>query len=473
MPGAVRSVVILGGGVAGWLAAASLARAFAGSLNIQVVESGDDAGDALLLATRPGAILHHRLGLDDRRLLQSTGATFNVGTEFAGWSAGGPFFMPHGQIGARLENIEFHQHLRRLNDRGAAHRLADYSISARAAREARFAHPSEDSRSVTATLDYGLHVDPARYAQLLRTLAMRVGVGSLSRPLQGATRTAAGGIDELVFEDGSRLRGDLYLDCSGADSRLMGQVLGVKYQSWGSWLPDSTATIRRLPGDPNAAPASRATADASGWRWQVPLQSHVVEVSFGPRETGDGPHRDRDSFMELSSGRRERLWVHNCVAFGGAGWFLEPIGGAGLQLLMDGMRYLISVFPNQAEDPWLAAEFDRLMGSALARTRDLGALFNFARHRIDALPEELAHKLAVFRRRGKLALYDEEVFSEAEWISAFIGLGFEPAGCDVLAEQHNPEAIEQMLARICALMSAAVAAMPPHMTYIARIVKSG
>lgn len=471
MQGAVRSVVIVGGGVAAWLAAASLARAFAGSLRIQVVECAADPLDALLLVTRPDAILHHRLGLDDRRLLQSTAATFSVGTQFAGWSAGEAFFMPHGQIGARLENIELHQHLRRLNDLGGRHRLADYSIAARAARAARFSHPADDSRSITATLDYGLHLDPDRYVQLLRALAIRAGVGAMPRQIRDATRTPAGGIDELVLDDGSRLRGDLYLDCSGGKGALIGEVLGEKFHSWAQWLPDTTATLQRLPAEPDAPPANQAVARPSGWRWLVPLQTHTVEASFELRGPDDGP--DGDAGMHLGNGRRERLWIHNCVALGGAGWCLEPLGGAGLQLLLDGMRYLISVFPNQSEDEWLAREFDRLIGSALARTRDLGALLNFARGRIASVPDDLAYRLAVFRRRGKLVLYDEEVFSEAEWISLLLGLGFHPSGCDVLAEQHKPATIEQMLARMEAMMSAAVAAMPAHMAYVARLAKMG
>ena len=149
------------------------------------------------------------------------------------------------------------------------------------------------------------------------------------------------------------------------------------------------------------------------------------------------------------------------------------LGEPGLRLLLDGIGYFIALFPNQPEDESLAREFDRQMGSALARARDMGVLHQYARKRIDTLPEELAYKLAVFRKRGKLVLFDEELFSEAEWISAFLGLGFRPEGCDVLAEQHDPAQIEQMLARICALMSAAVDAMPPHMAYVARLAKSG
>lgn len=477
----VRSVIIVGGGVAGWLAAAALARAFAGTLRIQVLESGSDPGDAFLVATRPDPVLHHRLGLDDQRLVQATGATFSAGTQFVGWtSPAGTFFLPHGQIGARLENVEFHQHLRRLNDLGGHHRLEDYSICARAAREGRFAHPADDLRSVTATLDYGLRVDPVRYAGLLRMLAMRAGVAAVAGPLKAATRRADGGIEELVLADESRLRADLYLDCSGPEGWLIGRTLGVKFDSWRQWLPSERAVLTQLPVDPDAAPASIATAEPLGWRWRAPLQTHVVEAYFyaagdqgGETARRSPPAGDARS-IAVSSGRRERFWVRNCVAIGGAGWFLEPLGEPGLRLLLDGIGFFISLFPNQPEeDEALAREFDRLMGSALARARDMGALLQFARGSIDAVPGELAYKLGVFRRRGKLVLYDEEFFSEAEWISAFLGLGFAPTGCDVLAEQHDAAQIEQMLARICGLMSAAVAAMPAHMAYVARLAKPG
>jgi tryptophan halogenase len=468
MPVAIRSVVVVGGGVAGWLAAAALARAHAGSLRIQVLELERDPRDSFLVATRPDPVLHQRLGLDDRRLVQAAAATFSTGARFIGWSSPTEsYFMPHGQIGARLENVEFHQHLRRLNDLGGRHRLEDYSICALAARQKRFAHPADDLRSVTATLDHGLRVDPDRYAAYLRTLAMRVGVAAVSGRFAAATRRADGAIDELVLEDGSRLRADLYVDCSGDAAYLIGQALGMKFESWRQWLPSQWAVVTRLPADADAAPASTATAEQRGWRWRAPLQTHVIDAFF-PDSVSDA---EAGLAMKLSSGRRERFWVHNCVALGGAGWFLEPLGEPGLRLLLDGIGHFIALFPNQPEDDRLAREFDRQMGSALDRARDMGALHH-ARRRTGSLPEELSYKLDVFRKRGKLVIYDDELFSEAEWISAFLGLGFAPSKVDVLSEQHDPAHIEQMLSRIGELMRAAVSAMPPHMAYVSRFASA-
>src|ERR1700689_3712076 len=162
----IRSIAIVGGGLAGWMAAAALSRVLRGQATIRVVGEADASDPyASEIATLPALRQFHEvLGIDEAELLRRTDGTFRLGSAFHDWSAPGrSYFHPLGGIGGNLNGTAFRHHWLKLRDAGDVAPFADFSVSGMAAKTGKIARPSAEKRSVLSTLDYGYHLDVARY----------------------------------------------------------------------------------------------------------------------------------------------------------------------------------------------------------------------------------------------------------------------------------------------------------------------
>src|SRR5690606_26410730 len=358
---AIEHVVILGNGVAAWLAALSLRHFSKGRIRVSVLQDPQAAADPELECgphAMPTLIeLHRALAIDEREFMRATAATFKLGTRFAGWGGeGSDYFHPFGDTGATLEGIPFHQHwLRVLKSED----LSQFSLGAVAARQARFVHPSPDPRSILSTLAYGYHFDPARYAGFIRARAETAGAVAIEGSLSDtALRASDGAIEALVLEGGNRISADLYIDCSG-EGLLIGRTLQTPFEDWSAWLACDRALAGAHQTDDELAPYTTASAAEGGWLWQVPLQhrtergyaycsAHVsVERALETLQSAapNGGWMREPRVLRVKNGRRARFWTKNCVALGLAAGFLEPLEGTGLHLIHRGISRLTSLLP--------------------------------------------------------------------------------------------------------------------------------
>ncbi|HEV2284807.1 MAG TPA: FAD-dependent oxidoreductase, partial [Steroidobacteraceae bacterium] len=245
----IRSVAIVGGGTAGWLAAAMLARALgAGGPKLTVIESAQIGTVGVGEATIPPIIdLIGFLGIDLADFVEHTQATYKLGIRFEDWRRPGhTYWHPFGTFGASFNRRPFQHHWHRARCAGAPLRFNDFSLCAALGEAGKFRFPEPNAQGPAGGLRYALHFDAGLVARYLRVYAERAGVTRLERTVSGATRTAAGHLDELVCSDGSRLRADLFIDCSGFGGLLIEQTLATGYVSWQDLLPCDRAVA--LPG---------------------------------------------------------------------------------------------------------------------------------------------------------------------------------------------------------------------------------
>lgn len=489
----IRSILIVGGGLAGWLSAVALAKLLSPrQFKIRIVDTAPadldalDGGEAGLPAT---AELHALLGLGEAEFLRETGAVFSLGTAFTDWPRkGARSFRPFGDIGARLDGLAFHHYWLRLRATGDKAELSDYALGAVAAQREKFAPPVRDRRSVLSTLDYGYHWPGGAYLALLRSRAERQGVVRIAGEIAGVKlRGADGFIESVALYDGQRLEAEIFIDCTAAGELIEG-ALKSGFEDWRRWLPCDRAIAVRHGGAQDPAPFRTAAAGDAGWSWTIPLRGcvgagHVYASAFmGDDEAqrllqaalGGAPGAAR-----FASGRRRKPWEKNCIAIGPAACVLDPLESTGLQIIQKGLLTLAKLMPDQSWAAGEADEYNRIMIESVERMRDFTALRYLAGARTDtpfwaacreaSAPDSLAYKMELFAACGRVYLQEEETFSESDWAAGWIGQDVFPRAYSPLADTPELESTRASLQRMRAAIAAAAESMPTHSAFLRQV----
>jgi tryptophan halogenase len=482
----IERVVIVGGGTAGWMAAAAAARFLDdGQRTITLIESDAigtvGVGEATIPPIRGFNAL---LGIDEAEFLRATGGTPKLGIEFVGWTNGTDRYIhPFGTHGRDIEGLNFHQLWLKLRHEAGIGGIDDYSMAAVAARGRRFAPPSPDPRSPLSGLEYAYHFDAGLYAGYLRGRAEAQGAKRIEGRIVGVEQDERGHVSAVRLEGDRRVEGDLFIDCSGFRSLLLGETMGVGFEDWSHWLPCDRAIAVPTERSAPLLPYTRATAHGAGWQWRIPLQhrtgnGHVYASGF----TGDD-EAERVLMAHLESkptaeprrlsfraGRRTRMWAGNVVALGLAGGFLEPLESTSIHLIQAGISKLFGLFPDKRFTDVERDEYNRLMGDQYTSIRDFIILHYAATTRDDtpfwrhvrtmALPDTLNRKIALFREKGRIFRYDDELFAVPSWVAVMLGQGIMPDGYDPVVDALDAGKVAGALRQMRASYADMAAQMP-------------
>jgi tryptophan halogenase len=489
----IRRIVIIGGGTAGWMAAAAMARLRQnGVTEIVLVESDEIGTIGVGEATIPPIrTFNAMLGLDENDFLARTQGTFKYGIEFVDWTRIGDRYMhPFGTFGADVEALRFHQLWLRF--RAEAGAFEDYNLAAVAARLGRFERPNPDPRSILSTMNYAFHFDASLYALYLRAYAEARGVVRREGKVVEVTlRGDDGFIEAVTLDGGLRIEGDLFIDCSGFRGLLVEEALGTGYEEWTRWLPCDRAVAVPSASAGEPLPYTRATARSAGWQWRIPLQHRTGngyvyssgdisddEAARAVLAGLDGEALAEPRLLRFTTGRRKQVWNRNCVALGLASGFMEPLESTSIHLVQAGISKLFALFPDRDFDPMLAAEYNRLTAIQTEQIRDFLILHYVANERSDSpfwircremeMPDSLARKIALFRAQGRLFRYEDELFADSSWLAVLFGQNVMPRAYDPMADTLNAEQLRPMLARMKALIRQAAERMTPHGQYVRR-----
>ena len=485
-------VVVAGEGVAAWMAAAALASAL-----------GRERGAVRIVATGAEAAPPEPFGLADTTLpwlgeravrlpdpgdtqIARAGGAFSFGIALSGWNGPGEtWFHPFGSIGAPLGPVAFHQLAQKLRADGEAVRFANFSMAALAAQAGRFRRPGPDPGSVLSTCAAGYHLALDELTTLYRTQAGRAGVTTVDGTLAGIERRPDGAIDHLVTSAGARLDADLFIDATGAASRLAA-ALEDDWIDWSTWLPADTVLSAHVADDQPPLPFSHAEATARGWRRFVPLQGGGVLDEVVVSGAGDDAERGA-TFGEaadvrrapLRSGRRAEAWRGNCVALGSAAVSIDPLAVSNLQLLRSGVDRLLALLPADPEAAAERAEYNRRFAAECDNARDYAAAhyaLNGRRgeafwdeRRGAELPDSLAYRVELYKATGRVALYDDEPLEESAWLSLFDENGVRPARVHPMAAGVAARDARRHAERVRAVMIETLRGMPPHAETLAAL----
>ncbi|MHA6720666.1 tryptophan halogenase family protein [Sphingomonas sp. RS6] len=481
-----RTIIVAGGGTAGWMAAAALAR-FAGSQwRVRLVESDAIGTIGVGEATIPQIRLFNAgLGIDEADLLRATGGTIKLGIEFDGWSGDGSRYLhAFGTIGRGLGLLEFQHYWLRAHAAGIAMPFGAYSLNREAALAGKAARL--DGQGPVPAMPYAYHLDVGLYAAFLRRYAEARGVERQEGRIVDVERGPAG-IAALRLDGGRLIEGDLFIDCTGFSALLM-SALGVGYRDWSRWLPCDRAVAVPSARTAPLLPYTRATARAAGWQWRIPLQHRTgngyvyASAHLSDDEAAatllahlDGEALGSPRTLRFTTGTRERFWQGNCVALGLAAGFLEPLESTSIHLVQAGIARLLRFLPQGPVSAAAQDEFNRLTHFEYAAIRDFLVLHYHANDRPEplwqacramALPDDLTGKLALFHATGHISRRDDELFAEPGWLQVLFGQGIVPGRWHPLSDQPSDEELAQFLATIRTVIERTTAAMPSHVDFL-------
>ena len=486
-------VVVLGGGTAGWMTAAGIARLLPDLAEVQLIESEDigivGVGEATLPHIRAFV---EKLGIDEGAFMQATHATYKLGIDFRDFgSIGTRYFHPFGSFGEALNGVAFHHYWLELQRHGLGGPLDDYSLAVQAALANRFCPPAPDD-SLASSYGYAYQFDATLFGPFMREFGTGIGVRRHEGKVVSVEQNPGNGdVTALMMEDGRRVEGDLFVDCSGFRSLLLGQAMAETWEDWAHWLPcDRAAAMPCTRAGNDLRPYTTATAMPAGWRWQIPLQhrmgngyvfssAHISEdeACDAILRAAEGKPLANPRILRFRPGRRRRSWSGNVVGVGLASGFLEPLESTSIYLAQMAITYLIELFPDGAAiDPRDRDEFNRLVDMEYDRVRDFLILHYHATTRDDSefwnhlrtmrVPDTLARKLELWHHAGRVETYSDGLFYDASWIAVYVGQGLLPLNHDTRAALVDPQQLARATTRLRQEIARHVAAMPPHKDYL-------
>jgi tryptophan 7-halogenase len=488
--------VIAGGGTAGWIAAATLARFLGDCASITLVESDEIGTVGVGEATIPQ--IHNLLiglGIEQRDFLQRTNASFKLGIEFVDWLRQGESYIhSFGSVGRGVGLIQFRQLWLRGRGLGVAADFGRYSYNVEAARQGRFACGNEKG-STAPDLAYAYHLDATLFAGMLREYAEGLGVQRVEGRIETVALDAnTGDITALRLEGNRLVAGTIFIDCTGFRSLLLGGALEVPFIDWSHYLPCDTALAVPSESGGKFRPYTQSLAHTAGWQWRIPLQhrtgnGHVFCSSFMSVDEAserlvtnlEGNALTDPRPIRFTTGHREAFWSHNCIALGLAAGFMEPLESTSIHLVQSGISRLLGLLPHDLGDVATArASFNRLSNIEWQRIRDFLVLHYVANERVGdpfwdhcrsmAIPPTLAEKMELFGEAGLFIREEDELFLDDSWGQVMIGQGVTPNGWSPLADNVPSEDVGPFLESLAASYRTKAQHLPTHADFVSNLV---
>jgi len=494
MTQAIQSIVIVGGGTAGWMAAAALSHFLRKrQVAIHLIESPDIGTIGVGEATLPGIRdFNLALGIDEIDFIKETQATFKLGIEFVGWkNQQSDFFHPFSNYGQSMYGADFYQVWQHLRKQNKVEELSHYCLSTMLATQGRFAQPRENPQTPLAEYNYAFHFDASLYADYLRKYAVKNGVIRHEKTVTQVTQTDTGFIAGVTFNDATSLTGDLFIDCSGTRGLLIEETLQTGFEDWSYWLPVNSAAAVQSKSAAPPTPYTKSIAMESGWRWRIPLQHRVgngyvycddfisdIDAKQHLLDSLDGQALSEPRTIKFKTGRRNQFWHKNCIAVGLSSGFLEPLESTSISLIQTAISKLIMFFPDKSFNQTDIDEANRQASLEMEHIRDFILLHYKLSERTDTefwrhiqsikMPASLEHKINVFKRRGYIVEHEGESFKSASWISMYNGFDVMPNESQIKLDHLDMPQLEQQLKQMATLIQKGATAAPLHQEFISR-----
>jgi tryptophan halogenase len=501
----IQQILIVGGGTAGWLTAAFLARTLgtaAGGVRVTLVESSEigiiGVGEGTFPSIR-GTL--HAIGLDEARFVRECDATFKQGVSFVDWSAAGErYFHPFNAPSQRPSAPELLPYWLLGEARhadGSPRAFADaVSMQQRVADASRAPKRASDGDWL-GPMNYAYHFDAGKFAVLLATHAQSLGVERVVATVERVELREDGDVASVLTRERGSISADLYVDCTGFRAALIGAALGSPRKSVDDVLFVDRALALQVPWPAADTPIPSytiSTAHAAGWTWDIGLQRRRgIGYVYSSRHTDDaqaervlrgyiGPAADAltPRALKLDVGYRETQWVGNCVAVGLSAGFLEPLESSGIGLI-EAAAYLIGLLlPADGHFAPAARQFNAMMRARFERVVDFLKLHYALTRRADSAfwrdnadpaswTPTLRDMLDRWRCRPPHRLdfiTDIEMYPPSSWQYVLYGMGYPTELAHARPAWPRAAEARQEFATIAQVAERALSDLPDHRAFV-------
>jgi tryptophan 7-halogenase len=491
----IQKIAIVGGGTAGWMTAAAMAKVLGDNYcQVRLIESEDIGTVGVGEATIPQIQIFNRLlELDENEFVRKTQATFKLGIQFVNWKKiGEKYIHAFGDIGKDYDSLQFYHYWLKMSQLGKAHDLADYTLSGVASERGKFMRAVDAGNSPLSRIAYAFHFDAGLYARFLRDYSEARGViRTEGKIVNTFLRSNDGFIEAVELASGERVEADFFIDCSGFRGLLIGEALHTGYEDWTHWLPCNRAWAVPCESQGDPTPYTRSTAHTAGWQWRIPLQhrignGHVYSNQFMSDDDAlslllknlEGKPLAEPRLLKFTTGKRKLFWDKNCLAIGLAGGFMEPLESTSIHLVQSALARLMSLFPNKNFDQEDIHEFNRQSHFEYDRIRDFLILHYHATERNDSAFWNYCRTMSVpdsltqFKKSGRIFRDNNEMFNDLSWLEVMHGQGIRPRGYHPLVDRLPVTQIETLLHEVKTVIDDCVDFMPTHAQFIAENCKA-
>ena len=513
MSEAVKQVVIVGGGSAGWLTAGVIAAEHCAStgagLRVTLLESPDVGPIGVGEGTWPTMRdTLRRIGVTETDFIRECDASFKQGSRFDGWVNGSPadryfhpFVLPQGYTETNLVAGWLKRH--------AEVPFADL-VSFQPHLCARGKAPKQAATpEYAAVANYAYHLDAGKFGVFLRKYCTeQLGVRHVLDHMVGINSHENGDIASLQLKGNGALAGDLFIDCTGMQSLLLGQHFEIPFLSQRHVLFNDTALALQIPyTDENSPIASQtiSTAQNSGWVWDIglPTRRGVGHVYSSAHTSDEAAEVELRSYIEhtggpqgfgtprklsFNPGYRAKFWHRNCVAIGLSAGFIEPLEASALALVelsaamlsdeMPATRSTMDIVARRFNDSFTyrwARVIDFLKMHYVLSQRTTSAYWR-DNGRAESIPDRLSEQLTLWRHQPP-SRYDffrvEEVFPSASYQYVLYGMGFRPDPGVTARRADDADRADGFFREAAALTGKMLAALPTNRELIGHIKRNG
>lgn len=492
----IQKVVIAGGGTAGWMSASLLKKVLGPQVEVELVESEDIGIVGVGEATIPPIHTFNKfLGIDEKDFLRETNGTIKLAIKFENWRKDGEsYFHTFGAPGANLGFCNFQHYWMRARNHGLTKSLWDFDLNYLCCVDESFNKIS--TQNPMFDIPYAYHFDSSLYGKYLRKLSENAGVKRTEGIIEHIKQCEkTGNIQGLQLRDGTQIKGDLFIDCSGIRALLIQKTLGVEYEDWSHWLPANSALAVQTQRFEKTLPYTRSIAHDNGWQWRIPLTNRNGNgIVFSSNYMNDEQAHDRlvnnleskaltdIRKISFNTGRTKKQWCKNVIAIGLSSGFLEPLESTSIHLIQSAIVRLLKLFPHNGITQAVVDLYNQESEIEYETVRDFIILHYHVNERTDSdfwidmremsIPSRLQNKIDVFCEVGNMFNDQHDIFRDASWLQVMLGQGIVPQDYHPAANVPSMEQLNDALAKIAKAKREPLAKMLPHDQFLAHYLKA-
>lgn len=354
----IKNIVIVGGGTAGWITAgtlaASLIKKVAGGYSITLVESASipiiGVGEGTWPTMRNTL---KNMGIKETDFIRRCHVSFKQGAKFSQWVTGKsddfyyhPLVLPQG-----FDQINLTPHWQSLANQQSFSKTV---CPQEAICELGLAPKLITTPEYQAQANYAYHLDAGTFSEFLKEhCTTTLNIQHIVDDVVQINSSKTGDIASVTTASNGDISGDLFIDCTGFKSLLLGEHYKVPFVSCEDVLFTNQAIAVQVPYEHEDSPIQShtlSTAQSAGWVWDIGLTTRrgVGYVYSNNYTSEDLAHQELLNYLSstvrepeklsfrnipIKSGYRERFWEKNCVAIGLSSGFLEPLEASALLLI--------------------------------------------------------------------------------------------------------------------------------------------